>query len=326
MGLTGWRGDKMQTNIIYNEDCLMLLQRMPNNTINLIYIDPPFNCKRDQEFGMPSWKDNNQEPNRIDEILPIIPDDTGTRNYLRFMYLRIKEMHRVLRDDGSIYVHCDWRVNSYLRLLLDEVFGRDYYINELIWYYGGPSQTSKYFPRKHDTIISYSKKDAIYNEVFGELPEYLKKRARKDPDGRLWVDQRLGELLPATIDKMKKEGRIFETTNGNLRRKQYLDEMQGSQINDVWDIRIVNSQAKERVNYPTQKPEALLERIIKASSNEGDIVADFFCGSGTTLAVAEKLGRKWIGCDSNKVAVDISIERIRRVKGKIVYFVETRGK
>ncbi len=149
------------------------------------------------------------------------------------------------------------------------------------------------------------------------MPSYLYERARKDNDGRLWVDQNLGKLTDDTIKKMKNEGRIFETKAGGLRRKQYLDEMEGSQIDDVWDIPIINSQANESVSYPTQKPEELLERIIKSSSKEGDLVADFFCGSGTTAAIAEKLGRKWIATDLGKFAIHTTRKRMIGVQRQL---------
>ena len=170
------------------------------------------------------------------------------------------------------------------------------------------------FPRKHDTILSFSKTPSyLFNQQRGELPSYLYERAKKDSDGRLWVDQNLGKLTDQTLKKMKDEGRIFATKTGGLRRKQYLDEMEGSQIDDVWEIPIINSQANESVSYPTQKPEDMLERIIKASSNEDSIVLDCFVGSGTTAAVAERLGRRWIAADINRGAIQTTIKRLQKL-------------
>ena len=174
------------------------------------------------------------------------------------------------------------------------------------------------YPRKHDTIFFYSKTPSyFFYQQKGALPSYLYERAKKDSDGRLWVDQNLGKLTDKTISKMKSEGGIFETKTGGLRRKQYLDEMEGSQIDDVWDIPIINSQANESVSYPTQKPEALLERIITTSSNPGDLVFDCFMGSGTTQAVAMKLGRRFIGADINLGAVEITTKRLLSIAAEI---------
>lgn len=193
---------------------------------------------------------------------------------------------------------------------MDDIFGKDKFVNEIIWHYGGPSPIKSAFARKHDTILLYSKSiEKIFYSQYGGLPDYLLSRARKDEDGRLWVDQNLGKLKQDTIDLMIKEGRVFETNKGGLRRKQYLDEMEGAQIDDVWEISIINSQAKEDIGYATQKPEALLERIIKASSNEGSIVLDVFGGSGTTAAVAERLGRRWITTDIGKPAILVMRKR-----------------
>jgi len=239
------------------------------------------------------------------------------------IYERLALMGDLLAEDGSIYVHCDWRMNSYIRLVLDEIFGKGRLVNELVWHYGGPSPVKTAYPRKHETVFLYSKSyNQFFEPQYGDLPTHLFERARKDPDGRLWVDQNLGKLTPETVEKMKTEGRVFETQTGNLRRKQYLDEMQGAQLDDVWDVAIINSQAKEDVAYPTQKPEALLKRIIQASSKEGDVVADFFCGCGTTAAVAEKLGRRWIVTDLGKFAIHttrkrmIQVQRQLKAKGK----------
>ena len=168
------------------------------------------------------------------------------------------------------------------------------------------------FPRKHDLLFIYSKQSNGYrfNPQYAPLKDYLYERARKDPDGRLWVDQNVGEITREKFKELEEKGYIFKTTAGNYRRKQYLDEMHGDMIDNVWEIPIINSQAIERLNFDTQKPEALLERIIKASSNEGDLVADIFCGSGTTQAVAEKLGRRWIGCDLSRFAIQVTRKRL----------------
>ena len=197
---------------------------------------------------------------------------------------------------------------------MDEIFGYYNFINEIIWNYGGPAKTETYYPRKYDTIISYAKSaDYKFYKQCEPIPQYMYDRARQDPDGRKWVDQNLGKLSPEKLEQMKSEGRVFITKTGNMRRKQYLDEMDGVLLNSVWnDIPIINSQADERSDYPTQKPEALLERIIKTSSEEGDLVFDCFMGSGTTQAVAMKLGRRFIGADINLGAVQTATKRLAK--------------
>ena len=284
--------------------------------IDLIYIDPPFASGADyvRKVALRGKKEDlDAEGHSVIEQTQYT-DIWANDNYLQFMYERLILMRELLTDNGSIYVHCDWRMNSYLRLVLDEIYEKNNFLNEIVWYYGGPSSVKTNFPRKHDTILSFSKTPShLFNQQRGELPSYLYERAKKDSDGRLWVDQNLGKLTEQTIKKMKDEGRIFETKTGGLRRKQYLDEMEGSQIDDVWEIPIINSQANESVSYPTQKPEDLLERIIKASSDKDSIVLDCFVGSGTTAAVAEKLGRRWIAADINKGAIQTTIKRLQKL-------------
>uniref|UniRef100_A0A7C4EST5 PKD domain-containing protein n=1 Tax=Desulfomonile tiedjei TaxID=2358 RepID=A0A7C4EST5_9BACT len=171
--------------------------------------------------------------------------------------------------------------------------------------------------RKHDSILFYSKGEKkTFNRLFRPYSVDYAKRARKDPDGREWVDQSLGHMSGEAKRQLLEQGRAFITSSGGIRKKQYLDEMQGEALGDIWDdILPINSQALENLRYETQKPEALLDRIIKASSNPGDLVADFFCGSGTTLAVAEKLGRHWIGCDLSKWAIQVTRKRLLQIEG-----------
>lgn len=273
--------------------------------VDLIYIDPPFDSKADYrtKISLPGT-DIQQKPTVIEQFAYADTWEEGTVSYLKMIYPRLVLMRELLSSHGSFYIHIDWHVGHYVKILLDEIFGRGNFINEIIWHYGGPSPIKSAYARKHDTIFIYCNDINSYrfNPQYGELPTYLYERARKDSDGRLWVDQNLGKLKEETIEQMRLENRIFQTSTGAWRRKQYLDEMEGAQLDDVWDIPIINSQALEAVNYTTQKPEALLERIIKASSNPGDLVCDFFGGSGTTAAVAERLGRRWITCDIGKPA------------------------
>jgi len=267
--------------------------------LKLIYIDPPFDVGADFSMNVEIGEESfTKKPSVIEEVAYRDTWGKGTDSFIAMIYERLKLMHGLLADDGSIYVHCDWRLSGYLRLVLDEIFGKDNFLNEVIWsYFAFKRSTTKKFPQKHDNIISYCKnKDQFiwHTQYKPHSPEYLK-RWKKDKDGRLYRDD---------VNPTKGGTRII-----------YLDELQGDIVDSVWDdIPPVNPVAKERVDYPTQKPEGITERIIKASSNDGDIIADFFCGSGTTLAIAEKLGRKWIGSDLGRFAIHTSRKRLIQVQ------------
>lgn len=285
--------------------------------VDLIYIDPPFDSKADYKktITLRGKKVENDHSSFEDKQYT---DIWTNDEYLQFMYERLVLCKELLDDNGSIYVHCDWHQAHHLRCIMNEIFGVERFVDEIVWHYGGPSPVKTAFARKHDVILYYSKSTSyIFNPQYGELPSYLYARAHQDKDGRKWIDQNLGNLKPETIAQMKREGRVFETRTGGLRRKQYLDEMSGAQIDDVWDIPIINSQATEDVGYATQKPEALLERIIKASSNPGDLVFDCFMGSGTTQAVAMKLGRRFIGADINLGAIQTTTKRLINVAAEL---------
>lgn len=279
--------------------------------VDLIYIDPPFDSKADYrtKINLPGM-DIEQKPTVIEQFAYSDTWQDGTVSYLKMLYPRLVLMRELLSDKGSIYVHIDWHVGAYVKVLMDDVFGKDNFVNNIIWHYGGPSPIKTAFARKYDIIYLYGKTlKRIFNPQYGNIPISVLNRAKKNENGRLWLDQNLGKLKEDTIAKMESEGRLYRTKTGGLRRKQYLDEMEGAQFDNVWDIPIINSQAKEDVGYITQKPEALLERIIKASSNEGDLVCDFFGGSGTTAAVAERLGRRWITTDIGKPATLVMRKR-----------------
>jgi adenine-specific DNA-methyltransferase len=220
------------------------------------------------------------------------------------MYERLMLMRDLLSSNGALFVHCDWRVNSMLRIVLDEVMGADSYRNEIIWYYGQRTEPrEKNFDRKHDSMLFYAKEGArLYeNTTPWSRDEFINHRhdVMKDEDGREYI--------------------LTDGGPGRGRYKRYVDEVvaRGKPLDSVWAIQILNSSAKERTGYKTQKPEALIERIVRASSNEGDIVADFFCGSGTTLAVAEKLGRKWIGVDLGRYAIHTTRKRLIQVQREL---------
>lgn len=318
--------------------------------LKLIYIDPPFDVGADFSFDVEvgDGESLTKEPSIIEEIA--YRDTWGAKpsSYLSMMYERLKLMHSLLADNGSIYVHCDWRVNSALRLILDEVFGSDNFRNEIIWQKltSAKSQTDGY-PNITDSIIYYAKNinNCLFNTQYLDKSEklikthyrYIDEKSGKrysladftqkgqgspkifgdkgqlsPPPGKHWI------WTQEKIDQGLKEGLIVFSESGLPYVKRFYEDTKGNVAEDLWiDINPLNPMAKERVDYPTQKPEALLERIIKASSNEGDLVADYFCGSGTTPAVAEKLGRKWIACDLGRFAVHTTRKRMIDVQRKL---------
>ena len=259
--------------------------------IDLIYIDPPFDSKADYrtKITLPGG-DIEQKPSVIEQFAYSDTWADGTISYLKMLYPRLCLMKELLSEQGSIYVHCDWHAGHYLKVLMDDIFGKNNFRNEIVWCYssGGRSKTS--FPKKHDVIFFYNKSDKyIFNPIKIALsPEETSKNY-------------------PLIDENGKHYRIWSNAKlGVVNYKQYAEKL----LEDWWsDINILQTMEAERVDYATQKPEALLERIIKASSNENSIVADFFGGSGTTAAVAEKLGRRWIISDIGKPATMIMRKR-----------------
>ena len=269
--------------------------------LKLIYIDPPFDVGADFSMNIEIGDDSfTKKPSVIEEIAYRDTWGKGADSFIAMIYERLKLMHGLLADDGSIYVHCDWRVVSYLRLIMDEVFGENNFQREIIWNLSGVSGYKSLvnsFVRGHESILYYSKSEnLLFNKNFLPYNEaQLKRFSKIDEQGRYYK--------PITKTKCI-----------------YLDESQGVPISDVWsDVAsfqtIVNS--PEILNYPTQKPEKLIVRIINASTNEGDLVADFFCGSGTTLAVAEKLDRKWIGSDLGRFSIHTTRKRMIGVQRQL---------
>ncbi|MDE2484728.1 MAG: site-specific DNA-methyltransferase, partial [candidate division NC10 bacterium] len=247
----------------------------------------------------------------------------GADSFISMIYERLILMRDLLHSEGSIYVHCDWRVNSFLRLALDEVFGSAYYKNEMRWKrqpVRGAKATSNQYARNSDGVLFYSKTDQwIWNGAYKEYdPEFIRSKFRQDADGRLFRDCDLGDYSEKSISEFEKQGKIYITSSGKKRLKRFLDEEKGESLGDMWThVAEVNSMAVERTGYATQKPEALVEIIIRASSNEDDLVADFFCGSGTTAAVAEKLSRKWICTDLGKFAIHTTRKRLIQVQREL---------
>ena len=269
----------------------------------MIYIDPPFDVGADFSMDIKIGDGEDEEsftkkPSVIEEIAYRDTWGKGADSFIAMIYERLKLMHDLLAEDGSIYVHCDWRVSTFMRMSLDEIFGKDNFRNEIIWYYSTLGRPDDRFAQKHDTIFYYGKSDkTFFNQKGAKVPysdEYIKSHFRdKDDEGR---------VCRKRFDAGK--WRIYYPEEGMI-------------PNDVWEIPYENSMSKERLDYPTQKPTALLNRIIKSSSNEGDLIADFFCGSGTTLAVAEKLGRKWIGSDLGKFGIHTSRKRMIGVQREL---------
>ena len=263
--------------------------------IKLIYIDPPFDVGADFSMDIEIGDEQlHKQPSVLEERAYRDTWGKGTDSYIAMIYERLFLMKDLLASDGSIYIHCDWRVNSYMRLILDEVFGQDNYRNEIIWYYSNKmSRSSANFPKSKDNILFYTSSEKnIFNEqkILRDKPVKQSKRVWKD----------------------KKNMRARDEA-GNIVYELSYDIT----ANDVWDIPFIASTSGERLDYPTQKPEALIERIIKASSNENDIVCDFFCGSGTTGAIAEKLNRKWIMSDLGKFAINISRKRLINIQREL---------
>jgi len=271
----------MKLNSIYLSDNLEFLRSLEDNFIDLIYIDPPFFSGVDYKEFSDLWK--------------------SLQEYLNFMELRIKEIYRVLKDTGSYYIHCDANAVFDLKILCDKFFGKNNFRREIIWNVGSVSgfkSQVKGWVRQHDNILYYTKSDEFtFNKQYTPYKEeYIKKMFRyNDEKGRLYRKRRGG--------------------------RQYLDEKPGNLIGDVWTDIIgdvwndiysfqTRTRSKEYLGYPTQKPTELLERIISASSNKGDLVADFFCGTGTTLLAAKKLKRKWIGVDNNPKAIELCKKRL----------------
>ncbi|MEP7359451.1 MAG: site-specific DNA-methyltransferase, partial [Anaerolineales bacterium] len=347
-----WPAAYPQGGLLFHGDNKEVLAHMLSNgfrgQVQLIYIDPPFDSGADyvrkvQLRGVAGTAKLNGETYALGEQIQYT-DIWANDNYLQFMYERLLLLKELLAEDGSIYLHCDWNRGHFLRCLLDEIFGNERCVNEIVWKRTSARSDSHTFNHIHDTIYFYSKGD---RQEFNQLylphdPEYISRYyTYKDDNGRAFATidltqaglrngssgQRWRGFSPASkgnhwkfateeLDKLDGLGRIYwpGKDGGWPRLKSYLDEVKGAAIQSIWsDIKAVNSQAEERGDFPTQKPEALLERIIEASSNSGDIVLDCFVGSGTTAAVAQKLGRRWIACDINKGAIQTTAKRLQGI-------------
>ncbi|OUD12169.1 DNA-methyltransferase [Thioflexithrix psekupsensis] len=263
-------------------DNLQILKNLESELVDLIYLDPPFFSNRNYEV---IWGDKGEIRSFEDRW------SGGIDHYIAWLKERVEEMHRILKSTGSIFLHCDWHADAYIRVfILDKIFGENNFRNEIIWRYKRWPAKQKNFQRMHDNILFYTKSagQITFNLLYDELSEGTKKR---------W--------------KGKKS--LVEFQEGKrLVTKMTDDDSSGRLMDDVWDIAVINSQAKERIGYPTQKPEALLERIILCASNENDVILDPFVGGGTTVAVADKLKRQWIGIDQSVQAIKVSELRLQK--------------
>lgn len=294
--LSGW------TNKLIWGDNKLILSSLKNGPmreeieaqggIKLIYIDPPFDVgadfSMDIEIGGETF---TKEPNILEEIAYRDTWGKGADSYIAMIYERLALMRDLLAEDGSIYVHCDWRVTAYLRSVLDEIFGKDNFLNEIIWKYSGGRVGKKFFGRKHDTLHWYARLRGTHTFNYDDVRQ---------------------EYSETTLKR-----NLYANTGSSTRVLDYSPNEDGKYPEDVWQIPIINPVSKERTGYATQKPSKLLETVIKSASNEGDLVADFFCGSGTTAAVAEKLGRKWIVSDLGKFAIHTTRKRMIGVQREL---------
>ncbi len=301
--------------------------------IDLIYIDPPFatgaNFSVKIEVGDVKWV---KEPSAIEEKAYRDTWGESLDSYLQMMYERLVLMRELLADNGTIFVHLDYRVAHYIKIALDEIFGYNNLRNEIVWKRShgitGVEGGMRQFARLHDTILCYKKGETgIFN------PEYtpysantLKMYQYEDEKGQFRL-QILRNYSEKTIKRLKHEGRIYEDKRGKLHLKQYLSDKKGVLMSDVWvDIPYIQRSSYENLKYPTQKPEVLLERIIKSTSKKNDLIVDFFCGSGTTAAVAEKLGRRWIVADLSRFAIHTTRKRLLDIAGCKPFVVQNLGK
>ena len=359
------------TNALYYGDNLEVLrEHLADASVDLIYLDPPFNSNASYNvlFRAPSgggtdasieafddtWQwgpsaedaladiraSGNHKLHTLMAAIRTALGDNALMAYLAMMAVRLIELHRVLKDTGSLYLHCDPTASHYLKLVLDAVFGAENFVNEITWRrtyaHNDHRQGAKHFGRVTDRILFYAKQDdRKWKQLFrGYDEKYLERDYRHfDPDGRRYRHDNLQgpggkdrgnpayEVMGITrywrytqekMQRLIEEGRVIQTKPGTVPHyKRYLDEMPGVPVQDLWDdVPLINNRSDERLGYPTQKPRALLERIVAASSNPGDVVLDPFCGCGTAVDAAEKLGRRWIGIDITHLAIGLIEKRM----------------
>ncbi|MBI2832008.1 MAG: site-specific DNA-methyltransferase [Chloroflexi bacterium] len=360
----------MKPNALYYGDNLDIMRKyIPDNSVDLIYLDPPFNSKATYNvlFKEPTGESSQAQITafedtwhwgleseralqeivtspiasmQVKELISVLPKLVGKRTdmmaYLTMMCVRLIEMKRVLKDNGSVYLHCDPTASHYLKVLMDAIFSNKQFHNEIVWKRTSAHNDPGRYGANIDIILFYTKSEPwTWNQIYvPHDPDYLSRFRHQDPDGRLWSDydltakglsgggyeyeykgiKSLWRCPIATMQKLDAEGKLHFTKAGGIRLKRYVDETKGIVLQSLWDdIPPINSQARERLGYPTQKPEALLERIISASSDEGDVVLDPFCGCGTAVVVAQKLKRRWLGIDITHLAIGLMKWRLKNL-------------
>ncbi len=312
--------------LFFGDNLEILREKIPDESFDLIYLDPPFNSNRNYNVlfkeGLQdspaqvhafedSWHWTRDAQETFEELVGVRPSKTKINEqisslmqafekmvghndmlaYLTMMTIRLIELKRVLKSTGSIYLHCDPTASHYLKIVMDAIWGKQNFLNEIIWSYQGTGEPKKFFKRKHDTILFYSKTDNYFfnsSEAVEKISDFSKSKYTKQDEKGWYKEIR------------HKDGKVY---------KQYQKEEM--RLRDVWDIPIINAMASERLGYPTQKPEALLERIVKASSKENDWILDPFCGCGTTVAVSERLKRNWVGIDVTMLAINLISHRLQ---------------
>ena len=331
----------LDTRIVHCGDCLDQLAKLPDGCVDLIYIDPPFNSNRNYEVFWGETKEKRAFEDR----------HASTQAYIEYMRPRCVELARVLKKTGSFYYHCDWHASHYVKVMLDQILGENNFQNEIVWRRSGAhsdtKQGMKRFGIVSDSIFFYTGgarkwtfnpeyrpyNEEYVNTMYRHVEEGTGRRYRLDnltaskpggdtsyewttPDGRMVTPYkgRYWAYSRAKMEAFSAEGRLVYSKSGMPNYKRYLDEMPGVSLQNIWtDMPSLGSSAAERLGYPTQKPLALLERIVKASSNPNDIVLDAFCGCGTALVAAENLGRQWIGIDVSPTACRVMAKRLRDV-------------
>lgn len=357
--------------LFYGDNLTILRDRIGDGTIDLVYLDPPFNSNKSYNvlFKSPTgleaqaqleafddtwhWSTDAEDlyqelveqgkgPAKLADALIAIRElvtPSDMLAYLVMMAARLVELHRVLRTDGALYLHCDDTASHYLKIILDAIFGTTSFRNEIIWKRTSSHSDANRYGRVHDVILYYCKgSDPTWNQLYQDYDDaYIEQYYRyEDDDGRRFMSDnltaaglsgggyeyewngitRVWRLPETSMQKLHDAGLIYYTRNGHPRRKRYLDEAKGLPVQDVWtDIEALRSWHKEKLGFPTQKPLALLERIIEASSNEGDVILDPFCGCGTAVDAAQKLGRRWIGIDITYLAIDLIEKRLLDTHG-----------
>ena len=340
-------GQNPDRNLVLRGECVSACAYLKDRgvTVDLVYIDPPFasgadyakkvylrrNPKAAQALRQAEAELDIDELRAFEEKM--YGDIWNKESYLNWMYENLMAIKSVMSDTASIYVHLDWHIGHYVKVLMDEVFGEDNFRNEIIWKRATAHSDANYYGNNYDTIYFYTlNADSYFENPLQEYDEsYLDRFKSKDEDGRLWESGNLTakglkgsgytytykgctslwRCPIETMQRLDREGRLYFTKTGGIRLKVYKDELKGMPCQALWtDINAVNSQAEERVDYATQKPEALLERIVKASSREGMVVADFFGGSGVTAAVAHRLGRRFVHADVNLNSIQTTRDRL----------------